>query len=111
VLLELHRLIKHGVRIHERLLGSLVGCRCEHVLADDDHRQQHQLEKRLGDPGDEDDGAVGADGDRKAFAGDRREEVGTPHRADTVGDLDGEPRVEPGRGAAMGELLGHLTGP
>ena len=35
------------------VLGAVVG-RCSlHVLADDDHRQQDQLEERLRNPGDE----------------------------------------------------------
>jgi hypothetical protein len=37
------------------LLGSLVGSRHLHVLADDDHRQQDQLQECLRNPGDDDD--------------------------------------------------------
>jgi len=50
VLLDLHGLVQHGVGVVVGGLGPLVCSGCEHVLADDDDRQEHQLEERLGYP-------------------------------------------------------------
>jgi hypothetical protein len=41
VLLDLHCLMEHGIGIVVGRLGTLVGGGRQHILADDDHRQQH----------------------------------------------------------------------
>ena len=64
------------------------------VLAHDDDRQQDELEKRLRDPGND---AFTARLQRSGQANqcDRREDIGAPHRAHPVGDLDCQPRIDP----------------
>jgi hypothetical protein len=40
VLLDLGGFVEHGIGVVIGGLGSLVGCGCQHVLTDDDHREQ-----------------------------------------------------------------------
>ncbi|MDA8287815.1 MAG: hypothetical protein M0014_05040 [Actinomycetota bacterium] len=47
VLLELDDLVEHRVGVGVGGLSALVGGGGEHVLADDDHREEHQLEEGL----------------------------------------------------------------
>src|SRR5260370_41898062 len=89
------------VGLSARVVGSL-----NHVLADDDDRQQDELEEGLGDPGDDDDRVAGAKRGGQGDQGDRRKQVGDPHRADGLGDLHGEPGVElADRAGAVDRLL------
>ena len=71
----------------------VVGC-LNHVLPDDDDRQQNELEEGLGDPGDDDDHVAAPQGGRQRDEGDRRKQVSDPHRAHGLGDLHREPGVE-----------------
>jgi len=74
--------------------GSAVGRRRLDVLADDDDRQQHQLEEGLSDPGDDDDRVAARERRGRADQGEEREEVGAPHGAHHDGDLEADPAVE-----------------
>jgi hypothetical protein len=62
-------------------------------LPDDNDRQQNQLKKGLGNLGYK---ALTAGFERggQSNEGDDGKNVGTPHRAHSVRDLDGQPRVK-----------------
>src|SRR5260370_3194741 len=93
------------VGFRTRIVGGL-----NHVLADDDDRQQDELEEGLGDPGDDDDRVAGAKRGGQGDQGDRRQQGGDPHRADGLGDLHGEPGVElADRAGAVALLLAAVA--
>ena len=48
VILDLHGFVQDGIGVLVGRFRARVSRRGQHVLADDDHRQQDQLEKRLG---------------------------------------------------------------
>ena len=89
-------------------LGSGVLTRRDHVLPDDDDRQQHQLQERLAQPGDAEIGVAGQEcvqGLRERNERDQNENVGGPHRAHRFRDVNGEPAVEsPHRAGAVNHL-------
>ena len=111
VLLELHDLVEDRIGIVVGGLGPLVGGRGEHVLADDDHRQEDQLQEGLRDPRDEHHWAVGTHRRGEADEGECSEGVRAPHGADAIGYLHGEPGVEPGRHTIVWQLIDHLDRP
>src|SRR4029077_2970510 len=90
----------HGVKRREGFvigLSSSVLARGDHVLADQDDRQQHQLEGGLGDPGDAGDRVAMQKGHHRVRKRDQRqqcEDVRRPHRPHARRDEHRQPAVE-----------------
>ncbi len=65
------------------------------VLTDDNNGQQHQLQERLGDPGNNNNGVMGSDGSRKRDESKECEYVRAPHRTDDFGNAHRQTSVDP----------------
>ena len=75
-------------------------------MPDDNDRQQNQLEKGLSNSG-HNALAAGFERGRQSNEGDDGKNVGTPHRAHSLRDLDGQPRVE-SCGRIFVQVVGRL---
>ena len=87
VCLDLLGLFQHGSRIVVGGLGTGICGSGLNVLADDDDRQEDELQERLRDPGDNDDRIAGLERGRSAHEGEDCEEIRAPHRANDQRDL------------------------
>jgi len=87
--------MEDGLGVLVRVFGSLIrGCGL-HVLANDDDRQEHQLQKCLRDPPHDDELLVGLQRRGQRDQRHHREKVGTPHGADSHRDKHPEAGVQP----------------
>lgn len=103
--LDLDRFVQNRFGVVVGFDRTFVGRLARDFLSDNDDRQQHQLQKGLRDPCDERCGStlVGVGKTDQRQCG---ENVGAPHAANRIGDLDGKKRVEPGYQARRFRLDG-----
>ncbi len=80
------------------------------ILTNNDDGEQDQLQESLRDPGNNNNGAVCADRSRKRDEGKECEEIGTPHRANDLGDAHCQARVDPPRSRFRHEFLPERVG-